>query len=346
MWRCERIIPERFGHTCQNQSVCLDWVRRISFLVQLLFARLHVLLWVHLCMYIMFNVAYSMEAFVLTLILMFSTVRDAAPLSYSSTVEHSPRGISKIKKTHTHNQLNVKKENLWIIHWSNCAPPMCGGIAGMLPPWHPSEIWGAQGTERWRYCLLFTEEVNICQTVKADEGPSLREGCEFDPARTWAIPPDEGGSSNPTANISVQQEALSQPIKFGSLEETRAVPLLSALQAYVAVNPAAEAISVFASPSSVQDRHGLAADRWPELSGLFFPRDTWLTSAVTPHQIKMAEMNTGGGRTPPGLLKNSRGCRSRSGDAVISVSSLFHPEYEAQIQVSASLTSSHTLPTC
>lgn len=31
MWRCEHIIPERFGHTCQNQWACLEWVKRNGF---------------------------------------------------------------------------------------------------------------------------------------------------------------------------------------------------------------------------------------------------------------------------------------------------------------------------
>lgn len=52
MWRCEHIIPERFGHTCQNQSI-LPWLNEKRFCVQVLFIQLHVYYaaYMHFCMY-------------------------------------------------------------------------------------------------------------------------------------------------------------------------------------------------------------------------------------------------------------------------------------------------------
>lgn len=58
---------------------------------------------------------------------------------------------------------------------------VCAKESEILPPWHPCEIKEAQDIEHWCYCLGFTEVVNNCQTVEADEGPSQRWG-EFDPA--------------------------------------------------------------------------------------------------------------------------------------------------------------------
>lgn len=52
--------------------------------------------------------------------------------------------------------------------------PVCQGIGEIRHPQKIKAAQGMEGMEHRRYCLPFTQLVNNCQTVEADEG-SLSE---------------------------------------------------------------------------------------------------------------------------------------------------------------------------
>lgn len=181
---------------------------------------------------------------------------------------------------------------------------MCQGIGEILPPWHPSEIKEARGIESIDVIVcLFTEVLNNCQSVEADEGPlSLRwEGggwiwssavpewfCQMkaDPTillRTLAF------SRKPSLSLS-----LSQSIQFISFVETRAPYIAKACEA-VNLAAAEGARGYFCFRNSVLRQKQLNGRRTGGLSSVAIPSTRQPDWHVASRLIKSRDRNEHGG---------------------------------------------------